>query len=83
MNDNTDYNFQKKMYYEVLATVKDPEIDSVSIIDLEWLKKLRSKTKHVNVDISANFVGCPALEIIRNNIVNAVNELRRCGGDNV
>ena len=34
MNDNTDYNFQKKMYYDVLATVKDPEIDTVSIIDL-------------------------------------------------
>ena len=30
----------KKMYYDVLETVKDPEIDTVSIIDLGMVEKV-------------------------------------------
>ena len=41
----------------------------------EWLRTLRSIIEIVNVEILPTFVGCPALEMIRSNIVKAVNKL--------
>ena len=57
----------------VLESVKDPEIDTVSIIDLGMVEKVTIENKTVLIDILPTFVGCPALEIIRNNIIKAVN----------
>ncbi len=57
----------------VLESVKDPEIDTVSIIDLGMVEKVSIQNKTVLIDILPTFVGCPALEIIRNNIIKAVN----------
>ena len=60
--------------------MKDPEIDTVSIIDFGMVEKVTIDNETVNVEILPTFVGCPALEIIRNNIVKAVNVIRRRGG---
>jgi ring-1,2-phenylacetyl-CoA epoxidase subunit PaaD len=60
---------------EVLATVKDPEIDTVSIIDLGMVERVAIENHSVKVEILPTFVGCPALEMIRENIVKAVNRL--------
>ncbi|WP_428908063.1 1,2-phenylacetyl-CoA epoxidase subunit PaaD [Niallia sp. Krafla_26] len=56
----------------VLSTVKDPEIDTVSIIDLGMVEEITIENHSVKVDILPTFVGCPALELIRENIVKAV-----------
>lgn len=60
---------------EVLATVKDPEIDTVSIIDLGMVESVTIENQAVNVEILPTFVGCPALEMIRENVEKAVNGL--------
>lgn len=65
----------KEDVLEVLATVKDPEIDTVSIIDLGMVERITIDNLVVKVDILPTFVGCPALEMIRENIVKAVNGL--------
>jgi len=65
----------KEDVLEVLATVKDPEIDTVSIIDLGMVERITIENQVVKVDILPTFVGCPALEMIRENIVKAVNGL--------
>jgi ring-1,2-phenylacetyl-CoA epoxidase subunit PaaD len=56
---------------QALDTVKDPEIDAVSILDLgmfetmEWTET--SDGYAVRVTLLPTFLGCPALEIIQKN----------------
>lgn len=60
---------------EVLRHVKDPEIDSVSIIDLGMVGEIITEGKNVKVVLLPTFLGCPALEIIKKNTMNAVKKL--------
>lgn len=58
---------------EVLTTVKDPEIDSVSIIDLGMVENVFCESADdVTVQMIPTFLGCPALDIIRNNVQQAL-----------
>lgn len=58
---------------EVLATVKDPEIDSVSILDLGMVENIVCESEDdVTVQMIPTFLGCPALEIIRRNVQQAL-----------
>lgn len=63
----------------VLENVKDPEIDTVSIIDLGMVEDISIEHHHVSIKILPTFLGCPALEIIKNNIVGAVKEIHGIG----
>ncbi len=57
---------------EVLQTIDDPEMP-ISIVELGIVADIRLPTGGViEVDITPTFVGCPALEMIRNNIVDAL-----------
>ncbi len=57
---------------DALQTVKDPEIDSVSIIELGMLDEVEITTNDVLIKLLPTFMGCPALDIIKNNVVKAV-----------
>ncbi|MBB6443611.1 1,2-phenylacetyl-CoA epoxidase subunit PaaD [Bacillus benzoevorans] len=59
----------------VLEKVKDPEIDTVSILDLGMVENIMIQDNKVKIEVLPTFIGCPALEIIRGNIMKAVNEL--------
>ncbi|MCM3123193.1 MULTISPECIES: 1,2-phenylacetyl-CoA epoxidase subunit PaaD [unclassified Mesobacillus] len=61
--------------YEALQTVKDPEIDSVSIIELGMVEELNVLPETVQIKLLPTFMGCPALDIIKNNVVNAVSAI--------
>ncbi|MBS8263582.1 phenylacetate-CoA oxygenase subunit PaaJ [Mesobacillus boroniphilus] len=60
---------------EALQTVKDPEIDSVSIIELGMLDELEIHPDGVLIKLLPTFMGCPALDIIKNNVVKAVSSI--------
>lgn len=60
---------------EVLKNVNDPEIDSISIIDLGMLEQVITEGNNVKVVLLPTFLGCPALEIIKLNTMNAIKEL--------
>ncbi|MBX6349894.1 MAG: phenylacetate-CoA oxygenase subunit PaaJ [Clostridia bacterium] len=50
---------------EALATVHDPEIPSVSIVDLGLVETVRAdEAGRVEVELLPTFTGCPALDII-------------------
>ncbi|MCM3572654.1 MULTISPECIES: 1,2-phenylacetyl-CoA epoxidase subunit PaaD [Mesobacillus] len=57
---------------DALQTVKDPEIDSVSIIELGMLDEVKITSNDVLIKLLPTFMGCPALDIIKNNVVKAV-----------
>ncbi|MBP2258350.1 ring-1,2-phenylacetyl-CoA epoxidase subunit PaaD [Virgibacillus campisalis] len=64
-----------KEVMEVLSTVKDPEIDSVSIIDLGMVENvICGDDKAVKVQLIPTFLGCPALDIIAQNVQTALEE---------
>ncbi|WP_075617825.1 1,2-phenylacetyl-CoA epoxidase subunit PaaD [Paenisporosarcina indica] len=65
--------------YDVLYKVKDPEIDSVSIVDLGMVGEVITDGNHVKIVLLPTFLGCPALEIIKKNTLNAVKELPEAG----
>ncbi|MBT2660087.1 1,2-phenylacetyl-CoA epoxidase subunit PaaD [Bacillus sp. ISL-45] len=60
---------------EALQTVKDPEIDSVSIIELGMLEEVEIQSNEVLIKLLPTFMGCPALDIIKNNVIKAVSVL--------
>jgi len=61
--------------YKVLDIVKDPEIDTVSIIDLGMIERVQVNDGHVRIEVLPTFSGCPALTIIQQNIKKAVEQL--------
>lgn len=56
-----------------LEQVNDPEIPSVSVIDLGMIEEIQILDKgKVHIQALPTFLGCPALDIIRKNMIEAV-----------
>lgn len=60
---------------EALARVRDPEIPAVSVIDLGIVEEVRIEDDRVEVTCLPTFVGCPALDAIRQDIERALVEI--------
>jgi len=58
--------------YEVLATVMDPEIPTLSVIDLGMITGVTVSNDGVRVKLLPTFVACPATTYIRSNIRTAL-----------
>ena len=71
--------FSTERVYEVLMQVKDPEIDSVSIVDLGMVGEVTTDGNNVKVVLLPTFLGCPALDFIKENTMNAVKKLSDVG----
>ncbi|WP_445164671.1 1,2-phenylacetyl-CoA epoxidase subunit PaaD [Paenactinomyces guangxiensis] len=54
--------------WELLQEVKDPEIPSVSVVEMGMVYRVRIGQKWVEVELMPTFVGCPALDIIREKV---------------
>ena len=61
----------------ILATVADPEIPSVSIVDLGMIERVEVGASGIEVELLPTFVGCPAQELIRNAVIDALAPLGR------
>jgi ring-1,2-phenylacetyl-CoA epoxidase subunit PaaD len=48
-----------------LAEVHDPEIPTISLVDLGIVHDIRVDSAAIRVELLPTFVGCPALELIR------------------
>jgi len=51
--------------WSVLDEVKDPEIPSISIVELGMVNRVRLNSGCVRVELTPTFVGCPAIGMIR------------------
>jgi len=60
-----------------LAEVPDPEIPVVSIVDLGLVHMVRVDESGIRVELLPTFVGCPALEIIREAAATRLSTLGR------
>jgi ring-1,2-phenylacetyl-CoA epoxidase subunit PaaD len=63
---------------DVLATVHDPEIPAISIVDLGVVERAGvGEDGRIEVELLPTFVGCPALDIIRSSVEQALAPLGR------
>jgi ring-1,2-phenylacetyl-CoA epoxidase subunit PaaD len=61
--------------WEALAGIPDPEIPTVSLVDLGVVRDVRVEQGRVHVEFTPTFLGCPALEVMRDRMAEAVRGL--------
>jgi ring-1,2-phenylacetyl-CoA epoxidase subunit PaaD len=61
----------------ILSRVHDPEIPTVSIVDLGLVHGIRVEPRRIAVELLPTFVACPALEVIRHTVADALAVLGR------
>ncbi len=57
--------------WEALAEIPDPEIPVISLVDLGVVKDVRVEGDQVRIEFTPTFLGCPALETMRNEMETA------------
>jgi ring-1,2-phenylacetyl-CoA epoxidase subunit PaaD len=62
---------------DILRTVRDPEIPTISIVDLGIVAAVDVSDREVHVELMPTFVGCPALDVIRDSVLEALAPLGR------
>jgi ring-1,2-phenylacetyl-CoA epoxidase subunit PaaD len=60
-----------------LAEVADPEIPAISITDLGVVERVDVTSEAIRVDLLPTFVGCPALDAIRDAVEARLGEFGR------
>ena len=62
--------------WSALATVPDPEIPTVSVVDLGVIHSVAVDGERIRVEILPTFVGCPAVEMMRVAIADRLAGMR-------
>ncbi|MCA9991787.1 MAG: phenylacetate-CoA oxygenase subunit PaaJ [Ardenticatenaceae bacterium] len=66
--------------WQALEAVKDPEIPVVSVVEMGIVRQVNVDHDHVRVQMTPTFSGCPALQVMRDEIEA---EVRRVGAAEV
>jgi ring-1,2-phenylacetyl-CoA epoxidase subunit PaaD len=61
--------------WQALAEIHDPEIPVISIIELGVVRDVSVDGERVQIEFTPTFLGCPALEVMRDQMAEAVREL--------
>jgi len=61
--------------WDALAEIPDPEIPVISLVDLGVVRNVLVEGEHVQVDFTPTFLGCPALEVMRDAMADRIREL--------
>ncbi len=62
---------------DILRRVADPEIPTVSIVDLGMVDRIEVGPDRIEVELLPTFVGCPAQDLIRSTVIEALAPLGR------
>jgi ring-1,2-phenylacetyl-CoA epoxidase subunit PaaD len=62
---------------DILRGVADPEIPTVSIVDLGMVERIEVGPDRIEVELLPTFVGCPAQDLIRSSVIDALAPLGR------
>ena len=61
--------------WEALAGIPDPEIPVISLVDLGVIRSVDVAGEQVRVEFTPTFLGCPALEVMRDRMAAAIRAL--------
>lgn len=68
-------NISEQDVWDALQAVKDPEIPVISVVDLGIITGVAVEGNSAKVIMTPTFVGCPAIDFMRNNVQKAVEAL--------
>lgn len=60
--------------FPILEKVSDPEIPVLSILEMGVVRSAVLSDKHVHVKITPTYSGCPAMDVIGDDIIKALDE---------
>jgi len=60
--------------WAALHDVHDPEIPTISVVDLGVVRKVETGEGRVRVELLPTFVGCPAIEVMRSSVEERLAE---------
>ena len=61
--------------WEALAAIPDPEIPVISLVDLGVIRDVAVENGSVRIEFTPTFLGCPALEVMRDAMAESVRAL--------
>jgi len=61
--------------WEALEEIPDPEIPVISLVDLGVVKDVRVEGDGVHIEFTPTFLGCPALEVMRDAMARQIESL--------
>ena len=61
--------------WDALAEIPDPEIPVVSLVDLGVVRGVTVENGRVRIDFTPTFLGCPALEVMRDAMAERIRTL--------
>jgi ring-1,2-phenylacetyl-CoA epoxidase subunit PaaD len=61
--------------WAALARIPDPEIPAVSVVDLGVVRSVDVEGGRVRVEFTPTFLGCPALEVMRDQMAASIRAL--------
>ncbi len=61
--------------WDRLRSIPDPEVPVVSLVDLGVVRDVTVSGERVRIEFTPTFLGCPALEVMRDLMAQAVREL--------
>lgn len=59
--------------FDIVNRVKDPEIPTISVVELGVVRDIEYDNEEVNVTITPTYSGCPALDVMRRDIITELN----------
>jgi ring-1,2-phenylacetyl-CoA epoxidase subunit PaaD len=60
--------------FEILASVRDPEVPVLSVVDLGIVRDVQISGGIISVKVTPTYSGCPAMRVIEENIIAALRE---------
>ena len=61
--------------WAALAEIPDPEIPVISLVDLGVVREVAVEGERVHVGFTPTFLGCPAVEVMREQMAERIREL--------
>jgi ring-1,2-phenylacetyl-CoA epoxidase subunit PaaD len=61
--------------WDALAEIADPEIPVISVVDLGVVRDVQVENGTVRVEFTPTFMGCPALEVMREQMADRIRAL--------
>lgn len=68
-------NVTEESVREALLDVMDPEIPNLSIVDLGIVREVSVGEAEIEVELLPTFVGCPALDVMKESVQERLREL--------
>ena len=66
---------EEKRIWQALEDVKDPELPMISVVEMGIVRDVILEDTAVTIKMTPTFSGCPALDVMRNDIQAKLNEM--------